>query len=186
MTKMQKNRGSALLWVLVALIVAGAGVMLLRANREAARVARQQQERTAEEQRRQALEQADAELKARQRAEAERSAVDRSYAAAGDLLARWDDAVTLAGATSRISLGDRVGALQALVREAEALVLPACLESHKPALVKGLHGVVDGYIAFMGDANLGKLVAQAAIGDGANAVQAFRTELSSCRSLVER
>ena len=69
---------------------------------------------------------------------------------------------------------------------ADALVLPACMDPHRPALIKGLRGVVDGYLAFLQDVNLGRLVAQAAMDDGRSALQAFRLELSSCRAAVAR
>ena len=178
--------GRALLWVLVAAVVAVGGAMLLQANRRAEQVARTAQEQAAEQARQKAAQAAEQEIEARQQAQAEQSRVEQAYRAADDLLQRWDDANALAAAAPRMALADRVSALQALVREADALVLPACMDPHRPALIKGLRGVVDGYLAFMQDANLGRLVAQAAMDDGRSALQAFRLELSSCRAAVAR
>ncbi len=178
--------GRALLWVLVAAVVAVGGALLLQANRRAEQVARTAQEQAAEQARQKAAQAAEQEMQARQQAQAEQSRVEQAYRAADDLLQRWDDANALAAAAPRMALADRVSALQALVREADALVLPACMDPHRPALIKGLRGVVDGYLAFLQDVNLGRLVAQAAMDDGRSALQAFRLELSSCRAAVAR
>ncbi len=58
---------------------------------------------------------------------------------AGSLLTlyrRWSDAERLATSTARISLAGPVASLQAIQREAEAAVVPSCLNEAKAALVE--------------------------------------------------
>jgi hypothetical protein len=180
-----KEHGGAALWALAVIVVALGVLAVQQSNRRAERAA-QAAARAASEavqplQARPTARAPDAQQQARQEQIA-RAQAAQAYLPVEGLLQRWEDAAALALASPRIQLADRVSALQALAREAESVALPACLETRRTALVIGLRGVTEGYLAFMADANLGKLLAQTAEADGRAAVQSFRTEVVSCRT----
>lgn len=76
------------------------------------------------------------------------------------LHSRWKDASALAGSTARIALATPVASLQAIRREAVEMVVPACLDGSKEALLQGMDKEIEGYMTFMQDANLGKILAK--------------------------
>lgn len=62
---------------------------------------------------------------------------------------RWEDAVTLAGSTSRIALGPVVADLQAIQREAEAMTVPACATVLHQRLTEPMDEIINGFLFFM-------------------------------------
>lgn len=97
------------------------------------------------------------------------------------VLARWDDAVKLAGTTGRIALATPVATLQGIRREAEALVVPPCMDQAKGQLVVSMQGTIDGFIAFMrNDAKLGDVFAQEKFSEAATNFAAFEESRANC------
>lgn len=113
--------------------------------------------------------QREADLKAQQtRADQEREALKKAaedakakdilataLKGADDVMARWDDAVTIATNTARMSLSTPISNLQAIKRDAAALTVPPCLAAGKAELLKGMELMLEGYLEFM--ANTGKV-----------------------------
>lgn len=157
----KSQRGNVLVIVLVLFGLLGIGIFWQKSRREAAKSEAQRIEAAA----RQAEEvKANAELKALQaqlEAAKSKDVLQVSLKAADDLYARWKDAKQVAGATSRIGLATPVAALQALRREADGLIVPDCLKDGKSNLMEAMRLEIEGFLAFMGDVNIGKYVARA-------------------------
>ena len=66
------------------------------------------------------------------------------------LLARYDDAYTLAENTPRMQLAAIIADLQAVQRDAAALAVPACLAGY-PALLDAMEAALTGFTAFLVD-----------------------------------
>ena len=67
--------------------------------------------------------------------------------------AKFDDASALAGSTSRIALSGPVAQLQAIRREAEALVVPRCLAPARAELVAAISEFTDAMMLFMANSD---------------------------------
>lgn len=67
----------------------------------------------------------------------------------GDVIARWDDANTLANSTSRMSLAPQIAVLQGIRREAEALNVPDCATVAHSYLIEYMNQTIDDYMVFM-------------------------------------
>lgn len=76
-----------------------------------------------------------------------------AYAAAvkpmNDQFAKWKDAAAIAGSTPRIAMATPVASLQAINRDTEALVVPACLKISKDLLTAGMSSGNSAYLNFM-------------------------------------
>lgn len=70
-----------------------------------------------------------------------------------DILARFDDAVTLADSTPRIQLADVIAEMQAIRREAGSLEVSACLGVIYPTLITSMDALIEGFTAFMAQAD---------------------------------
>jgi hypothetical protein len=113
------------------------------------------------DQARRAIEQQTAALHAAQTsAGVERTDLAKAVAALASIEARWNDAAVLADSTSRIALAQPIQALQAIKREAEALIVPPCLEGPKRLEVEAMAKTIEGFLFFMRDSNIGKTIAQ--------------------------
>lgn len=66
-----------------------------------------------------------------------------------DLLDRWSDAFEIASSTSRISLAQPVGELQAIRREIGELEGPDCAQAAGVALYGYTDGIINGFLLFM-------------------------------------
>lgn len=179
----QKNqRGNVFVILLVVLACLGGGIYWQQSRKaeaksEAARIAAAKQ---AEEIK------ASAELKAlEQKIEAAKSkdVLQVSLKAADDLYARWKDGKQVAGLTSRIGLATPVANLQALRREADGLILPDCLKDGKANLLEAMKLEIEGFMAFMGDVNLGKFVAQANSDAAEKLLVSYEADRSMCPKL---
>lgn len=112
--------------------------------------------------------------------ERERTELEKSLAQLNGHYARWKDGVRLADSTARIALPSQVAQLQEIRRSVAAVAVSPCMEQPKQALEAGMNKVIDGFVAFMGDANLGKYLAAAAFEDGAPRFAEYERGASSC------
>ena len=69
----------------------------------------------------------------------------------GKYAQEWDDAVTLATNSSRISLAGPVGQLQRIRRDVQGQAWPECARRAQSALVEAMDYTIDGFTGFMGD-----------------------------------
>lgn len=189
---MKAQRGLALLAALVVIatvaVVALAGYRHLQdkerrrtAEAQAAdfrRAEEQQQKRRAEEERR--------ELDARLAAAQARTSVQKATDGLESLHKRWKDAAMLAGATSRIALAGPMASLQAIKREAEALEVSACLTPAKERLISGMSTFIDGMVAFMQDATIGKTIAEGMANAAAKEFASYEAITATCKAQVGR
>lgn len=76
-------------------------------------------------------------------------AYDKAMLPLNDIYARYKDARTVAGATSRIALATPVSNMQSIKREADALVVAKCLTFAKSMLTGGMLNVNAAYVDFM-------------------------------------
>lgn len=72
----------------------------------------------------------------------------------------WDDTNRVAGSTSRIALSNPVQALQRIRRDLDAMQLEGCLKESQGSLSSAMEMVIEGYIGFMADKDLGEYYAQ--------------------------
>jgi hypothetical protein len=63
----------------------------------------------------------------------------------------FDDALTVASSTARISLSGPVAQLQTIRRETDNIAVPACLQTAKNLTVSGMQSYIDSLISFMGE-----------------------------------
>jgi tetratricopeptide (TPR) repeat protein len=68
----------------------------------------------------------------------------------GQILRRWNDALSLARSTSLISLSGPVGGLQSVERDTENMKVPDCLHSARLLLASSMTESINGFLAFMG------------------------------------
>lgn len=179
-----RNRVLILVFVVAAVVIVG---MAVSRHLRAASDVRLAAERAALEERQRADEarqsRADAErrqLEDALAAQRQQSVYVQSFGALDEQYRRWKDAAVLADSTARMSLSGSVATLQAIRRETEALTLPPCLADARQQLVKGMTHVIDGFVAFLRDASIGKLVAQAAAGEAREAFAAYETAFATC------
>lgn len=176
----QNQRGRVLVIVLVLFALLGVGIYWQKARRAEAR---SEAERTAAAAKQAEEAKASVELKALQQqidASKTKDVLQVSLKAADDLYARWKDAKQVAGLTSRISLATPVAALQAIRREAEGLIVPDCLKEGKTNLLEAMKLEIEGFLAFMGDVNMGKFVAQANTLSAEKLLTIYEADRSMC------
>ncbi len=201
----RRQRG-VVIWVVLALLVAGVGVAwkLDSSRREAAAEASRkqaEQERLQAEAERQRAEQEQqrAELE-RQRAEAERraaeqqaqeqqaatekaqrDAVQAAQAALDATVRKWVDAVRVADTTGRIALAGPVSTMQAIRREAASISVPACLIPARTLLVRAMDATVNGYLAFMSnESGMGRENSRGEFRAADIALAAYREARAAC------
>jgi hypothetical protein len=73
-----------------------------------------------------------------------------------------------------------VGNLQSIKREAEALLVPECFIGPKEKMVEGMAKINDGFMQFMADANLGKLLAKVRFEEGAKLISEYEQTARAC------
>lgn len=175
-----KQRGNVFVIMIVVVTLAIAAIYWKNSRRDAAKneagrleaLAKQAKENKAE-----------AELKSLQlklETEKSKNALTTSIKSVNDLYAKWKDAIQVAQRTSRIGLATPVAALQALKREAEGLIVPDCLKNGKVNLLEAMKLEIDGFLAFMGDTNLGKYTALANSDAAEKLLLGFEADLSMC------
>lgn len=88
---------------------------------------------------------------------------------------KWDDAVQLSSATSRIGLAGPVSSLQSTLREMQNLAIPDCLVPARDAMISSMNSTIKGFVAFMGQKDDATI--QAHFKDASNYMDSFGTEL---------
>lgn len=76
-------------------------------------------------------------------------AMDAMYGAIDE----FNDAYDVANNTPRISLSSPINQLQSIRRDANDIEVPACLKNGKKLLTGYMQTVIDGFVAFMGQAS---------------------------------
>ena len=97
-----------------------------------------------------------------------------------DIKARWESTKTLANSTARIALAPIVRDLQAERQELEKLNVTKCLTPAKDKLLTAMKINEEGFLAFMSDADLGKLVAQIKVEDVQKNIDDYTRISSMC------
>ena len=146
--------------------------------KEQAIVAKMQQE--AEEEKQRQLEKQKQEFQAEVEKERNKNEFDKSVSELNAIYARWNDALKLADSTARIALSGPVGKLQEIKREAESLMVPACLVEPKKKMIDGMNHMIDGFMHFMGSADIGKILARASFEDGSKLFGEYETISAKC------
>lgn len=98
-----------------------------------------------------------AQEKAAQQAKAEQAG--RDLAAKSEAIKKlrleWDDTSRVADSTSRIALANPVQNLQRIRRDLDAMQLEGCLKESQGSLSSAMEIIIDAYIGFMADKDLG-------------------------------
>lgn len=173
--------------LVVAVLGMGAAIYLNERGKSAEREARQKEI---------AVQRAE-EAAQNQRAEVERSALEKQAAqaakpadplaaslkAADDLYLRWQDAREVATSSSRMALSGPLATLQAVRRDAKELTVPPCLDRGKEELLAGMDLTIEGVLVFMQNpAKMGDLLAQEKFLDAGKRFQNYRADRSMCPS----
>ncbi len=180
----QKNeKGLSLLTLLLAIaIVAGAAIWWKNSRdaslKEQAIAAKAQQE--AQEEKNRQLERQKQEFQAQVEGERKKNEFDKAISELGAIYARWNDALKLADSTARIALSGPVGKLQEIKREAESHMVPECLVDSKKKMVDGMNKMIDGFMQFMGDADIGKILAHVSFGEGRKLFDEYEKGAAAC------
>lgn len=180
---MKNEKGISLLTLLVAIAIAIGAAIWWKESRDAslkeqAIAAKAQQEAQEEKQRQ--LERQKQEFQAQVEKERNKNEFDKSISELNSIYARWNDALKLADSTARIALSGPVGKLQEIKREAESLMVPACLVEPKKKMIEGMNKMVDGFMQFMGDADIGKILARVSFEDGRKLFVEYETGSAAC------
>ena len=67
------------------------------------------------------------------------------------IMSKWNDQEQLANSTSRINLGDQIGKLQEIKREASSLDIDTCFEEAHGYLIDSFEAEIKAFLAFMSD-----------------------------------
>lgn len=111
----------------------------------------------------------------------QKDAYTQSLEAFDELVKRWEDAVRIADSTSRVSLAGPVAKIQEILRDAEKLTPPPCLDGGKKELLSSMTNTVKGFIEFMrNDANIGKELAQIYFKDVGPAFKSYQSARDTC------
>ena len=111
----------------------------------------------------------------------QRDTLSSSLKSVDDLLVRWEDAVRVAGTSSRIALPTPVAVLQATRREAESLTVSPCLDDAKVQLVQSMNSTIEGFLVFMrNELKIGDTLAQIDFDEAAKRMKAFKEGRAAC------
>jgi len=138
----------------------------------------QQQKRRAEEEKQ--------ELDARLAAAQARTSVQKATDGLDALYKRWKDAALLASSTSRIALAVPMASLQAIKRDAEALEVSACFTPAKERLISGMAAFIEGMVAFMQDATIGKTIAEGMANAASKDFSSYEAITATCKAQAGR
>lgn len=179
----KKETGISLLTLLIAIaLILGAAVWWKESHnahiKERAEEARKQQE--AQEEKQKQIEKQKQEFQAQIEKERKRNEFEKSISELNKIYSQWNDATTLANNTARIALSGPVGKLQEIKREAESLMVPECLVEPKKKMIEGMNKIIEGFMQFMGDADLGKIHAMVSFESGKKLFDEYEKSSSAC------
>lgn len=120
--------------------------------------------------------------KAAQQAKAEQASRDLviKSEAIKKLRLEWDDTSRVADSTSRIALANPVQNLQRIRRDLDAMQLEGCLKESQGSLSSAMEMIIDGYIGFMSDKNLGEYYARMQFDKAAPLFADYERRIASC------
>lgn len=177
-----RQAGNIFLIIAIVIIIGLGGAIYFNESRKAAATQKAQREAESKAQQDRAEREREALRKAAEDAKA-KDILASSLKNADDVMARWNDAATLAGNTARMALSTPLAALQSIKRDAAALTVPPCLSEGKDAMIKGMELTLDGYLAFMANtAKLGDVLAQAKFEEAKPEFDRYKAARSACPS----
>lgn len=112
--------------------------------------------------------------------ERDKSSYDKSVASLRAINDKWADAFRLTASTARISLSPQIASLQAIKREAEALILPPCLESARSRMSAGMDLGIEGFMTFMSDTKYGNIRSEPFFDGAKNAFDEYKEQSAAC------
>jgi len=92
----------------------------------------------------------------------------------------WDDALELAGSTSRINLPPRIAELQSLRRNIQTQEWPKCAKPGQEHLISGMNSMIDGFILFL-DSDNAEGLSESKIAIGKSEFILFSMELAKLK-----
>lgn len=92
----------------------------------------------------------------------------------------WDDALKLAGSTSRMNLPPRIAELQSIRRNIQAQVWPECAKPAQEHLISGMDSMIDGFILFL-DSDNSEALSEAKLAIGESEFTLFSLELAKLK-----
>ena len=109
-------------------------------------------------------------------------ASDEIAAISGD----WEDAVSLADSTPRMSLAPQIERLQNIQDDLQSMSVPACMEDARDQVDEGMAGIVLAYTMFLGQADDSEVSSEMMSGfsrlfDGQSQVEEIRECAPFCR-----
>lgn len=118
--------------------------------------------------------------------EAKKAEFFKSFDALSNAVKRWDDAVTLASSTPRMSLPERIADLQKIKQDTEGLMVPLCLSTPKSILLRSMGSTIDGFLMFLHNKDhLGDLLSIEPMATGQSLRTEFGKGLADCKEGVE-
>ena len=76
----------------------------------------------------------------------------RAFDALNSVAQEWDDAVKLAGQTTRITIAPQIASLQGIRRTVQQQNWPSCAQPVQQSFIAYMDEMINGYLAFMGNA----------------------------------
>ena len=181
----RKQQGLSLTSVLLVIAVVLVGAVWWMHDQAAKRQQQGAEQQMLAEQQRQSEEkthQLEAQRKAfeaQAAAERNKQGFDKAIAALAAIYAKWNDAVS-SNSTPRIALSGPVASLQSLKRDAELPLVPECLVEPKKKMIAGMEKVIDGFIGFMDDRDIGKIIASLRFGEGGTLLAQYEKDSNAC------
>ena len=193
---MNKQNGLTLLQILIAIVlVAGAliGIKSYQSHQatiEAKAIAAKEvadkalKDAAAQKQKQLAAEKEAFEYKAAQ--EAKKAEFFKSFDVLADTVKRWDDAVTLASSTPRMSLPERIADLQKIKQDTEGLMVSLCLSTPKSILLRSMGPTIDGFLIFLHNKDhMGDILSTDPMATGQSLRAEFGKGFSDCKEGIE-
>ncbi len=118
---------------------------------------------------------------ARSNADKNRAEDARAIDALNRMRAEYADALQLADVSPRIALPARIERLQQLRRDVAGLLVPGCAGAAKESLLASMDLQIDGFLAFLANAGVGKITAMEKFDQAKPLMEASAAASSSCR-----
>lgn len=184
--KKVRQRGFGFLHILLIIVILGIGAGYWKDQSRKAAIANANEVRRSDETQFEAKlrakkqDQEKVALEEKLRNERDKSSYDKSVASLRAINDKWADALRLAASTARMSLSPQVASLQAIKREAEALILPPCLESARSRMHAGMDLAIEGFMMFMGDTKYGNIRSEPFFDGSKKAFEEYNEQSAAC------